>query len=254
MYYDHYGEALVNAFDQHGSYGLSTSITNPAATYDSESSPRFVNSTTLPFSTGAPPSVLAYPYAPPSNVAQGFAVTWGLDSKIKTPYTEAFNLSIQHQFAGGWTLETDYVGTMGRHLLEQVDLAEPVNYVDPGGGGSYYSAGAELSHLVDVNNGNYGVNAAGTGSIVNVPSIPYFEDVFPWMVDFDYTGESATQAIYNNEWAPTAPTWGRPRRYPIWISTAPPPLASDSIPRRPTGSRTSGRSSFPRSMLCRPLA
>ncbi len=36
----------------------------------------------------------------------------------------------------------------------------------------------------------------------SMPSIPYFEDVFPWMANFDYTGESATQAIYNNEWAP----------------------------------------------------
>jgi hypothetical protein len=35
-----------------------------------------------------------------------------------------------------------------------------------------------------------------------VPTIQYFEDVFPNMAGLDYDGESSTQAIYNNEWAP----------------------------------------------------
>ncbi|HTV83233.1 MAG TPA: TonB-dependent receptor [Acidobacteriaceae bacterium] len=202
MYYDHYGEALVNAFDQHGSYGVSSNITNPAGVYTSESSPRFVSRTALPFSNGTAPATSAFPYTPP----QAFAITWGLDSKIKTPYTEAFNLSVQHQFAGGWTLETDYVGTLGRHLLQSLDLAEPVDFVDPQGGGDYYAAGDKLSRLVDLNGGNYGfiTNSMGapTGSVVNVPKIQYFEDMFPWMANFDYAGESATQAIYDDEWAP----------------------------------------------------
>jgi hypothetical protein len=34
-----------------------------------------------------------------------------------------------------------------------------------------------------------------------VPTLPYFEDVFPQLANFDYLGESATQAIYTNEWA-----------------------------------------------------
>ena len=29
IYYDHYGEGIVNLFDQYGSFGLSESITNP---------------------------------------------------------------------------------------------------------------------------------------------------------------------------------------------------------------------------------
>lgn len=198
MYYDHYGEALVNAFDQHGSYGVSSSVTNPAGVYGYETSPRFVKRTTLPFNNGTPPATETFPYEPPTGL-NGFAITWGMDSKIKTPYTEAFNLSVQHQFAGGWTLETDYVGTLGRHLLQSLDLSEPVDYVDPQGGGDYYSAGTKLSRLVDQNGGNCGYC---NGIDASVPKIKYFEDVFPWMADYDYNGESATQAIYNNEWAP----------------------------------------------------
>jgi hypothetical protein len=192
LYYDHYGEALVNAFDQHGAYGISSSIGNPAGIYTSESSPRFTSRTTLPFSNGTPPQTATFPYAPPSGLS-GFSITWGLDSRLKTPYTEAFNLSVQHQFPKGWTLEADYVGNMGRHLIQSLDLAEPPDFVDPGGGGDYYTAGTALSRLVDQNGGD---------NTASVPAIKYFEDIFPWMAGYDYAGESATQAIYTNEWAP----------------------------------------------------
>lgn len=199
IYYDHYGEALVNAFDQHGAYGISSSIGNPAGITTSETAPRFTNRATLPFSAGSSPQTAAFPYAPPTGADSGFAITWGLDSKLKTPYTEAFNLSVQHQFAKGWTLETDYVGNMGRHLIQSLDLAEPVDYVDPSGGGDYYSAGSQLSHLTDEN---------AQDPSASVPAIKYFEDVFPWMAGFDYPGESATQAIYTNEWAPSRTSEG----------------------------------------------
>ncbi len=192
MYYDHYGEALVNTFDQHGAYGISSSIGNPAGLTDSETSPRFVSRTTLPFSAGSASPTATFPYAPPSG-GDGFAITWGLDSKLKTPYVEAFNLSVQHQFAKGWTVEADYVGNLGRHLLQSLDLTEPVDLVDTAGGGDYYTAGTALSKLVDLNGGD------GSAS---VPAIKYFEDIFPWMANYDYMGESATQAIYTNEWAP----------------------------------------------------
>jgi len=193
LYYAHFGQGVINAFDQHGAFGLSTQITNPAGTYGYEDAPRFTGRASIPFSNGPFPSPVTYPYAPPADPITGFAITWGLDSKMKTPYMEAFNFSIQHQFSSHWTLETDYVGTMGRHLLQSLDLTEPVDYVDPQGGGDYYHAGTELSKLVDANAGD---------PTASVPSIPYFENVFPWMAGFDYAGESATQAIYTNEWAP----------------------------------------------------
>ncbi|MGA8530667.1 MAG: TonB-dependent receptor [Acidobacteriaceae bacterium] len=202
MYYEHFGESLVNIFDQNGSFGLSGAVTNAAGNYGFEDSPRFTGRRTLPFSNGAGASPQTYPYTPPFDPVEGFAITWGLDSKMKTPYTEAFNLSLQHQFPKGFTLETDYVGTLGRHLIQSLDLTEPVDYIDPAGGGDYYHAAGQLSKLVDQNGGNYGVTSSGNGSVVNVPAIQYFEDVFPWMAGYDYAGESATQAIYNNEWAP----------------------------------------------------
>jgi hypothetical protein len=190
IYYDHYGEALINTFDQFGSYGVSSQVTNPAGQYTSESSPRFTGRQNLPFNNGTPASTTPYPYAPPLG---NFAITWGLDSRIKTPYAEAMDFSVQRALPGGFALEVDYVGRLGRHLLQSLDLAEPVDYVDPGGGGDYFTNGAALSAEVDANNQN--ANAS-------VAPIRYFEDLFPWMANFDYPGESATQAIYTDEWAP----------------------------------------------------
>ena len=196
VYYDHFGEGLVNTFDQNGSFGLSSSVSNPAGVYDYKSSPRFTNRNSLPFSNGAAAPTVQFPYTAPTG---NFAITWGLDSKLKTPYTEAFDLSVQRELGGGFTLETAYVGRLGRHLLQSLDLAEPVDFTDPQGGGDYYSAGTALSKLVDQHGGD-------ASAIVG--AIPYFEHVFPFMAGIDYPGESATQAIYTNEWAPYRGQYG----------------------------------------------
>ena len=190
LYYDHYGQGLVNTFDQNGSFGLSTSITNPASTYSYSDSPRFTGRQTLPPGAPAGDPTTSFPYLAPTG---NFAITWGLDSKLKTPYTEAFDLSLQQEIGHGFTLETAYVGRLGRHLLQSLDLTQPVDFVDQQGGGDYYSAGTALSQLVDRNNGDPSASVA---------SIPYFEHLFPYMANLDYQGESATQAIYTNEWAP----------------------------------------------------
>ena len=190
IYYDHYGEGLVNAFDAGGSFGVSSSVTNQASVLTVQSSPRFTNRTTLPFNNGAAPASQTFPFTAP---VDNFAITTGLDSRIKTPYSESFDLSMQHEFPAGLTFELAYVGRLGRHLLQNLDLAEPTDFVDPAGGGDYYTAGAQLSKLVDVNGGS---------ATASVAPIKYFEDIFPWMANFDFPGQSATQAIYSDEWAP----------------------------------------------------
>ena len=202
IFYDHYGQALIYNFDQNGSFGMSSSLTNPAGIYGIEGNakhppaPRFMGRSTLPpISVGASAATsISFPYLYPQN---SFAITWGLDNKIKTPYSETFDLSVQRQFAG-FTFEGTYTGRLGRHLLEQLDLAEPVDYVDPGGGGDYYANATQLSKDVDLNDGGPGT----------VQPIKYFEDVFPFMAGIDYAGESATQAIYNNEWMPYRSQYG----------------------------------------------
>ncbi len=200
MYFDHFGEGIVNSFDQQGSFGLSNSVNSPASQYGVENAPRFTGAHSLPTLAGcpAPAGTISYPYSPPSinnGVNEvlncGLAITWGIDNRIKTPYSYALDFSIQQELPGGFLFEENYVGRLGRHLLTQIDLAEPVNLVDSQGGGDYFTAADALSRELDANGGN---------TSANVAPIPYFEDVFPYMKNTDYGGESATQAVYSDEW------------------------------------------------------
>jgi hypothetical protein len=204
MYYDHYGEALINDFDEFGSAGLATAITNNANSLGFEQAPRFTGVNNLPdIPLPGSPTAQTFPYAPP---ASGFQIYWGLDNKMKTPYSEAFNLSFQHEFPKGFIFEQAYVGRLGRHLLQQLDLSEPVNYVDPGGAGAWFPNATMLSKITDASPfgiEQYGIFAGNTQKVNNnVPTIQYFEDVFPYMKGYDYAGESATQAVFNNAWSP----------------------------------------------------
>lgn len=204
FYFDHYGEALVNSFDQEGSFGVSATLSNPSQVLGFEDSPRFTGPHNLP-NIPLPPvtSPQSFPFTLPQ---YGFGLYWGLDNKMKTPYAEAFNFSVQRQLPAGFTLETAYVGRLGRHLLQQLDLAEPTDYVDPNGGGDYFTAAKILSAEVDAapfGTQTVGPNAGNIEKInPNIAAIPYFENVFPYMAGYDYQGESATQAIFNDEWGP----------------------------------------------------
>ncbi len=124
---------------------------------------------------------------------------------MKTPYVEAFNLSVQRELPGGFLVDVAYVGRLGRHLFQQLDLAEPVNYVDPQGAGDYFTAGTQMSKDSDLLNGSC---LYCDGTLQHIPTIQYFEDVFPQMQSLDFDGESSTDAIYNDEWAPQRYSYG----------------------------------------------
>lgn len=200
MYYDHFGQGIVNSFDQEGSFGLSSTVVSPAGNYSDADSPRFTGPHVIP-PTGCPnpASTITYPFTPSTQPGCDFAITWGIDNQLKTPYSYSLDLSVQRELPGGFGLEVNYVGRLGRHLLQQLDLAEPVDLVDTKGGGDYFTAGTALSKLSDQNGGDQNATVA---------AIPYFEDVFSYMagwVDPKFTTtngtESATQAIYTEEWA-----------------------------------------------------
>jgi hypothetical protein len=68
----------------------------------------------LPFSP-----TQTFPFTP--TPLDAFAIDWGIDNRIKTPYAEAFNLlrSSATSFPAVSPLESAYVGRLGRHLLQQ---------------------------------------------------------------------------------------------------------------------------------------
>lgn len=183
MYYQHFGEGIVDSFTKQGSYGLQTSIQNPDGQYPISTVPRFTGISDVPSLQGVTvPSVVPYPYTPPNNVNTGLALAWGVDNRIKTPYTIATDLSVQRQLPRSFSIEADYVGTFGRHLLQQLDLAEPLDLVDPQSGMDYFAAGTLLAK-------------AAYASQNTVAPIPYWEDMFPYLKT---SSMSATQNIYSN--------------------------------------------------------
>jgi hypothetical protein len=182
IYYDHYGEGIVNLFDQFGSFGLSQSITNPTNVLTPDNSPRFTGPHDLPNITGIPSSTITYPALAPNNpLWTGFEIAHGLDDHMKTPYSHVINLSLQRELPSQFVLEVAYIGRFGRHQLQQIDLAQPLDLVDSKSGTDYFAAATQLSKQ----------KYAGA---VNVAAIPYFENMFP---DAAGGGNSATQNIYN---------------------------------------------------------
>ena len=185
IYYDHFGENIVDLFEQYGSFGLSDAITNPTNVLTPDTSPRFTGVHDIPNLTGTPSQVIGYPALSPTDpLTNGFAITQGIDSAMKTPYAHVVNVSWQRQLPAGFVLETSYLGRFSRRTLQQIDFAQPLDLVDSKSGMDYFTAASELS--------KYGYAGAST-----VPAIPYFEDMFP---DAASGGRSATQNIYNDIW------------------------------------------------------
>ena len=187
IYYDHYGEGIVNLFDQYGSFGLSESITNPTNLLTPDTSPRFTGIHDLPDITGAPPVSVTYPVLAPNDpLWTGFEIAHGLDDHMKTPYSHVVNFSIQRELHHDFALEIGYIGRFGRDQLQQIDLAQPLDLVDSKSGQDYFAAATQLSKQ----------KYAGATSVA---AIPYFENMFP---DAAGNGQSATQNIYDQVWFP----------------------------------------------------
>ncbi len=193
--YDHFGVAVVNSFDQNGSFGLSTRLGNSAGSVTAANAPRFT--CLIPGSSGqsclppacpdlnnpgclfGPPPAGGFPTVP-SNTA--FAINWGLDQSVKTPYTHTFNFSLQRQITSRSSLQIAYVGSIARRLPMQVDMGMPTNLNDPASNTRYFTAATMLS------------KAAAAGTDVNsVQPVPFFENLFPaW-------AGGATQSILVNQ-------------------------------------------------------
>lgn len=187
MYYDHFGEGIVDGFSQFGSFGLTSTQAAPSNIFTPDDVPRYTGRNNVPaLPGGAPPSRVTYPAFPPNDPSTtGFTFNSnGIDGRIKTPYSIAADFSIQRQIGKGWTFEAAYVGRFGRHLLQQRDLAAATNLVDPKSGVDYYTAARMMSQFALVH---------GEDPSATISPIPYFEDLFPTAAA---GGLSATQNIY----------------------------------------------------------
>ena len=198
LVYDHFGQGLVSTFSQYGSYGLQGFKQTPNDALSPDNAPRFSSLHSIPDVNGPTPATVAYPFTPSTDpFTTGFATAVGLDDHLKTPYSYTMDLSVERQLPRGFTIEAAYVGRMGRHLLEQTDLAAPADFVDPASGTDFYTAAKGLTLAAD----------AGQTS-ASIAPVPYFEHLFADAAglgvaapDGTYSGTpgySATQNIYKN--------------------------------------------------------
>jgi len=184
IYYDHFGQGIINSFDAQGSFGLSSAAAN-GVDQSVDTAPRFSSETSVP--TSIIPSITSsgkFPTTPPDIQA----LTWGIDSTLKTPYSHVFDFSVQYQIAKNTSVEVAYTGRLGRRLMQMRDIATPLDLVDPKSGSDYFSAAQQLSKYVD----------AGA-TIDQVKTNPYWENMFPNAAG---NGHSATQNIYNDQFIP----------------------------------------------------
>jgi hypothetical protein len=161
--YDRAGMQLLSTFDANAPGGLSSTVQNPCCyltdpalsgtPYDTaDGVPRITDVNTIPTYTQAgvkifldpPPGQFPLPQTP-ANGSQ--AITWGVDQSMKTPYAYTFDFSIARELPRQFSLQLAYVGRLGRNLLTQRDLRQPLDLKDPKSGFDYYTAATVLSKL-----------------------------------------------------------------------------------------------------------
>ena len=195
--YDHFGIPIVNSFDQHGSFGLSTDLGNSAGSVTASNAPRFT--CLVPGASGqsclptpcpnlndagclfGPTPSGTFPVTP-SNTA--FAINWGLDQTVKTPYTQMFNFSLQRQITSHSSLQVAYVGSVGRRLPMQVDMGMPTNLTDTSSGMKYFQAATMLSQA-----------AAANTDVNSIQPIPFWENIFPGWAGVNTQNILATNGV-----------------------------------------------------------
>jgi hypothetical protein len=187
LVFDHFGAAIVQNFDTTGSYGLSSHLSNAPGSVPIEKAPRFTSIYEVPQSLlpAAPPG--GFPAIPVASGAGSFAISWGLDSAIKTPYSHLVDFSIARELRNGSSLEVSYVGRFAHRLLAQEDVAMPINLQN--GGTSYFAQAAQLARMV-----RQGVD------VKSVQPVAYWEQLFGGLdhqdIGLGLGPLSATQNIY----------------------------------------------------------
>ena len=176
--YDHFGAAIIDSYQSNQSSLLSLSKTNEAEYTDINISPRFTDYRAVP-AVAAPSGNLQLPYTPAESP---FTFDYSINDQQKTPYAETFNLTLQHQMPHSLNFTASYVGRLGRHLIQNLDVAMPTNVYDAGSGQTYFQAATAYDKMVDA--------GVGAGSVADTG---YFHNLFP---NFSFGGYQGAQAYY----------------------------------------------------------
>jgi hypothetical protein len=179
--YDRIGNGLATAFDQTGSFGLSTDITSQQGGcgigHEGANSQGPCVRFTGPYDTAAAKaqSLVAspgggFPAIPPSNL---LTVSNSVDSKIKSPYAHTIDLAVSRELPGNMTFEVAYVGRLAHHLTLIRDYAMPADLHDPKTGTTAFGAARAFESYAEKN-----ANAPFQG-LLTMAQNPFWENLFP---------------------------------------------------------------------------
>lgn len=148
--YDRVGESLVDTFDHNGSFGLSSILSNQSNVEQSNFAARLTDMNVVPASDYAgnpillPDTAGGFPKTYPAGTG---AITWGIDNKLKTPYSYTIDFAVSRELRGGFSMDAAYVGRLSHRLLAQDDLALPLDMYDKKAGIDYFNAEIALAKV-----------------------------------------------------------------------------------------------------------
>ncbi len=191
--YDRSGMQLLSTFDANPPGGYGATIQNFCCTpgYDDAAHvPRISDINKIPTcgpvdNCSDPANQVFFQPAPPAmNPPAGLqAITWGLDQSIKTPHSWAIDFSIGRELPKKFSFQVAYVGRLGRNLLTQRDLRQPLDIVDPKTGIDYFSAATALAKVAQAQLASGGINPAAVSDAVvdavGKPTSAYWHDMLP---------------------------------------------------------------------------
>ena len=165
LVFDHFGAATVQNYDTTGSFGLSSHLSNAPGSEPIEAAPRFTGIHDVPQSLLPSAPAGGFPAVPASSGNGSFAISWGLDSAIKTPYSHLLDFSITRGLHNGGSLEVSWIGRLAHRQLAQEDVAMPLNLNV--GGTSYFAVASQMAKLARANT-----------PVSSVANVPYWQQEF----------------------------------------------------------------------------
>ncbi len=182
---DYFGQQLAVTFNNLTTLGFTTSDTIAANTYNVTTRP-------APQFTGFGQSIRTLPNMSAPNRFQTPAdedqrIESSLDQTLVSPQHYTWSFTYGRQLPKGMYLEASYLGRKAKNLLATRDVMALNNLVDRTSGMDWYTAAGKLHDL----------RAANT-NINNIPTIPYFENLFPGLGDYFWgiPTWTSTQAVY----------------------------------------------------------
>ncbi|MFO0504831.1 MAG: carboxypeptidase regulatory-like domain-containing protein [Acidobacteriota bacterium] len=190
MLYDRYGSDMIVNFDQSGSPGLASQVTQPRNTNFSDS---------FRYSGGGlpalpPPPAAGLPFTPPTIVG-GFGSFTGVASNLVAPYSILLNMTYARNLPGKMMFEVGYVGRLSRKGLVQQDFFQPLTeFRDPRSGATWAEASGILRDRFEA-----GLTPAQVrANPALLPPVPFFENMFPGAANRTFPGSATANYYFTN--------------------------------------------------------